>query len=108
MYWEKCSVTGYDNIDFLIASQIKPWRDSTPDEALDMTKRLLLSPNLDRVFDRGFISFKSSGHIILSRILTEQDIHHLSLSKNMKIFDWLPQHESFMSYHRSEIFMDDT
>ena len=33
--WGKCSVTGFRETSFLIASHIKPWKDSEPNERLD-------------------------------------------------------------------------
>ncbi|MCI6530224.1 MAG: HNH endonuclease, partial [Mesosutterella sp.] len=56
-FWhEKCAVTGFSNPDMLLASHIKPWRLSDNCERLDPCNGLLLSPALDRAFDRGFIT----------------------------------------------------
>ena len=48
----------------LIASHIKPWKDSDENERLDIDNGLLLCPNHDKAFDRGYISFDDNGLII--------------------------------------------
>ena len=64
--WQGCSVTAFNQLDLLIASHIKPWRDCSTSEAIDVTNGLLLIPNLDRAFDKGYISFDTDGGIIRS------------------------------------------
>jgi len=54
---DHCRITGVSNIKHLRASHIKPWSASTNDEKLDGFNGLLLSPHVDHLFDRGFISF---------------------------------------------------
>ena len=62
-----CSVTGCEQLDILIASHIKPWsKCPTSKEATDMMNGLLLIPNLDSLFDKGFISFDNDGAILFS------------------------------------------
>lgn len=48
----KCAVTGFDKLELLIASHIVPWKDSTNIERLDVENGILLSPNLDALFDQ--------------------------------------------------------
>ena len=50
----------------LLASHIKPWRDSNHQERLDKFNGLLLLANLDKAFDLGFISFDDSGKVPIS------------------------------------------
>jgi len=106
-HWEGCSVTGYDNTNLLIASHIKPWRDCSHSEALNMTNGLLLQPNLDLAFDRGFISFDNTGHIIFSPQLSDDDANALGISRSMKLRWCYPQHEDFLEYHRDNVFRKD-
>jgi hypothetical protein len=56
-----CRITFVDNPTHLIASHIKPWRESTNEERLHEGNGLLLTPTVDHLFDRGFISFQDSG-----------------------------------------------
>ncbi|MEG3057297.1 MAG: HNH endonuclease signature motif containing protein [Methanoculleus sp.] len=65
-YWKRCAVTGCDSIALLRASHIKPWRDSDNAERLDAYNGLLLAPNLDSAFDKGYISFDDSGEMLIS------------------------------------------
>jgi hypothetical protein len=52
----------------LRASHCKPWRDSTNEERLDGENGLLLTPSIDHLFDRGFISFRSDGRLLVSPV----------------------------------------
>ena len=52
---------------FLRASHIKPWRAcETAEERLDPYNGLALAPHLDQLFDQGYITFDTSGSLILS------------------------------------------
>ena len=59
-----CRVTGLARQEFLIASHIKPWRDCDHQERLDGANGLLLSPHIDKLFDRHWISFDRDGHLL--------------------------------------------
>lgn len=106
-YWNSCSVTGATCIQFLRASHIKPWRNSSNDERLDLFNGLLLAPNLDSVFDAGFISFDSQGKILLSEALSGASAYQLHISHKMKINSRLltHQHRDFLDYHRTHIYV---
>lgn len=62
-----CEVTGVDNRAMLIASHIHPWAadDATNKDRLDPNNGLSLTPNLDKLFDRGFISFDDEGRLLV-------------------------------------------
>jgi hypothetical protein len=55
---ETCALTGLDVPEMLIASHIKPWRDSSNSERLDPMNGLLLVAHADRLFDRYLMSFQ--------------------------------------------------
>lgn len=101
VHWTCCAVTGFSDISLLIASHIKPWKKSTDSERLDQWNGLLLSPNLDKAFDKGFITFEPCGAIRLSPLLSEPA--KLGISPSMKI-SLKPQHEKYMAHHRAEEF----
>ena len=71
-----CSVTGSMIQGAIRASHIKPWRESSNRERLDPNNGLPLIASLDALFDAGFISFESSGKLIVSSKVstTERDI----------------------------------
>ncbi|WP_232729760.1 HNH endonuclease [Herbaspirillum huttiense] len=100
-YWKACSVTGYTDINLLVASHIKPWAVSSNKERTDVFNGLLLLPNLDRAFDQGYISFEDSDQIIISTSLCE--VATLGISANMRV-NLHPEHLGYMQYHRQYRF----
>lgn len=68
---KQCALCGVDDGRFLIASHIKPWSESTNEERLDVNNGLLLCPNHDSLFDKGFISFDKEGKLLISDSLNE-------------------------------------
>ena len=62
-----CPITGVASPAFLRASHIKPWRAcETAEERLDPYNGLALAPHIDQLFDQGYITFDTSGSLILS------------------------------------------
>lgn len=100
-HWTGCAVTGFSDTSLLVASHIKPWKKSTNSERLDQWNGLLLSPNLDKAFDKGFITFETDGSIRLSPLFTEAA--KLGIMPTMKIA-LKPEHERYMEHHRNEEF----
>lgn len=103
-YWQGCSVTGCKQIELLRASHIKPWRDSSNTERLDVFNGLLLLPNLDACFDSGLISFDDNGEIIISSKLSETTLKQLGINSSMKLLRVEQSHKVFLSYHRENVF----
>ena len=98
-----CAVTGYKNSQFLIASHIKPWSKSENKEKIDGYNGLLLTPNFDRLFDRGFISFDQKGNTLLSHKLAKADVEFLNIpSKSCLEFN--SSHQYYLEFHRDTIF----
>ena|ERR1700688_3467964 len=64
----RCRITGVTNPIHLRASHCKPWRDSSNEERISGENGLLLTPTMDHLFDRGFISFEDSGLLIVSPV----------------------------------------
>jgi putative restriction endonuclease len=100
-YWQACAVTGYRDTGLLVASHIKPWRDCTSSERLNPYNGLLLTPNLDKAFDSGLVTFTKKGPIALSPLLTEPE--SLGITPAMRV-ELTAQHEPFMSFHRDAVF----
>ncbi len=101
-YWkEECAVTQAKNTSMLLASHIKPWSMSNDFERMDRFNGLLLSPNIDRAFDLGLISFDSHGQILFSPKL--EDKQDFGLNDKMKIkIDH--QHQYYLEFHREFVF----
>lgn len=102
-YWKGCAVTGYKKHSMLIASHIKPWRESNNQERLDKYNGLLLIPNLDKAFDTGFISFDRNGKILISEVLESPKI--LGIEDDMKI-RFEKSHQPYLEYHRDMVFFN--
>jgi len=103
-YWRKCCLTGCDLPDVLRASHIKPWRDCSNAERLDMYNGLLLSPNMDVLFDKGFISFKDTGEILISPQLPEPVLKSLGGNAKMRVV-LKPEHAKYLAHHRANQFI---
>jgi hypothetical protein len=101
LYWKGCSVTGFKETSLLVASHIKPWSVSNNKERLDPFNGLLLTPNLDKVFDLGLISFDQTGKIMISPFLRETE--KLGISATFTLLMSV-RHEPYMKFHRKEVF----
>lgn len=99
-----CRLTGVENIKHLRASHIKPWKASSDSEKIDGNNGLLLSPHVDHLFDRGFISFKSSGDLIISKELNPVVLNQWSLSTIENVGSFNPRQAEFIEYHRDVVF----
>ena len=102
--WGSCSVTGYPGTTMLLASHIKPWSSSTNHERLDANNGLLLTPNLDRAFDLGLLTFNSDGVIQLSAHLREPKL--LGIDPSMRLRE-MKMTAGYLDYHRSTVFSSD-
>ena len=104
----KCAVTGVDDASWLIASHIKPWRESSSQERVDPRNSLLLSPNYDKLFDRGVISFSpDNGRIILPETLTYplwKNLERLGIDDE-KHLEFVPDGtDKYLDYHRKRVY----
>ena len=101
-----CSVTGCRIDEVLIASHIKPWRDCTENnEWLNPYNGLLLVPNLDSLFDKGYISFSDDGVIMISNKIGASEYKSLGINTKMRLRFVLEEHKAFLQYHRENIFL---
>lgn len=104
----RCRLTGIENPSLLIASHIKPWRVcATANERLDGANGLLLAPHVDRLFDRGLISFTASGCVIVSPRLEPVDLDRLGLRdacmRNCGAFT--ERQDNYLSFHRGSVLL---
>ncbi|MFD3003090.1 HNH endonuclease [Pontibacter toksunensis] len=102
--WRRCSVTDSNLIEILVASHIKPWRESNNRERLDLYKGLLLTPDLDSLFDKGLINFGDDGAIMLPKKLSKQACNILNLTTNIKLRHVFEQNLPYLRFHRESIF----
>lgn len=114
-----CRLTGITNPALLIASHIKPWRVcKTATERLDGANGLLLTPDADHLFDRGFISFEPNGEVLVSPRVPDDDLRRLGFEQLMRqrygmrdqaaVWQAGPfeaAHNGYLDYHRSQVFI---
>ncbi len=102
-YWGGCSVTGCREHSLLIASHIKPYSECRPYERYDLYNGLLLTPNLDRLFDRHLISFDEQGKIMVSSSLNSDDLACLGISGEERLVGERldDRHEEYLVLHRA-------
>ena len=103
-----CRLTNVENPRLLIASHIKPWRlCANAGERLDGANGLLLTPHVDRLFDRGLVSFSDNGAVIISSHLDRADLERLGLlqacAKNCGPFD--SRQATYLAFHRETVFL---
>lgn len=100
----KCRMTGLDDPQYLIASHIKPWRDCTDREKLDGCNGLLLSPHVDRLFDRGLISFADDGTFLRSTKLSMDVLSSWGLDQVTNVGPFNVAQAAYLAQHRATIF----
>lgn len=102
--YKKCCLCGFDEPSLLIASHIKPWADSNPDERTDVNNGLLLCPNHDKLFDKFYISFDEKGHIVISNKLNETQQELMNVNSSMTV-NMSEQTKTYMEYHRRKLLV---
>jgi 5-methylcytosine-specific restriction protein A len=103
--WEyQCAVTGFRELDVLIASHIVPWANASDDERLDVHNGILLSPTYDALFDKHLISFEKSGAIILSDKIETQAFHRIGVTGKERIQDFSQGNLDYLLRHQETFF----
>jgi len=103
----RCRLTGVLNPTHLIASHIKPWRESSDEERLAGANGLLLTPTIDHLFDRGFISFADDGEVLVSPVADPDSLPKMGvpLERRLQTGSFNSDQRHFLEYHRKEIFL---
>jgi hypothetical protein len=106
-YWGgACAVTGVDQPAVLRASHAKPWAVCGDDkERLNVFNGLLLTANLDALFDRGLITFDDEGVLRCSSLFTHGQLTSLQLMSDLRL-RWIAlEHQPFLAWHREKVFV---
>jgi Predicted restriction endonuclease len=101
-----CPFTRIYDEKLLVASHIKPWKESSMQEKIDPNNGIILTPTYDKLFDRGYISFNDDGTLLVSSKISKKVQKILGLVAGEKI-DGLKLPEAkkvFLEYHRKHIF----
>jgi len=102
-----CRITRVDNPVHLIGSHIKPWRDSSNAERLHGENGLLLTPSIDHLFDRGFISFEGTGELLVSERADEASLRRMGIrvGEKLNVGSFTRQQKSYLEFHRESVFL---
>ena len=104
---KRCRVTGVTAAEFLRASHAKPWRDSSNEERLDGENGLLLTPDVDLLFDRGFISFENNGDVVVSPVADRGEMLKMGLSDHVlgNVGTFTTRQREYLDFHRDMVFL---
>ena len=100
--WQgQCALTGVKNPVLLVASHIEAWCLADNSARLDPDNGLLLATHVDRLFDRGLISFADDGKLLVSSRLSDQDRSVFGLDQFVGISTLTSGNRQYLAKHRS-------
>jgi HNH endonuclease len=102
-----CRITGVTYQAHLFASHIKPWRESTNEERLNGENGLLLTPSIDHLFDRGFISFEDNGELLVSDVAHKESVQRMGVNTErvVRVGKFSEGQKTFLAHHRRFAFL---
>jgi len=105
---QHCRITKVDQIEHLVASHCKPWRDSNHQERLDGENGLLLTPSIDHLFDRGFISFEDNGRLLISKVAHRPSLAKMGVPAEQSVYvgTFTEGQRKYLDFHRDEVFLE--
>lgn len=108
MIESSCRVTRVNRARHLVASHTKPWRDCSNEERLDPENGFMLTPNVDHLFDKGFISFENNGSLIISPVNHTETINRMGIStdKLTNVGSFTSGQKHYLDFHRECILLD--
>lgn len=112
-YHRRCCVTGISESKLLIASHIKPWRDSdVKTERTNPRNGLCLNALHDKAFDQGLITLNDKYELVLSDRINacemDEETRDWFISyagKQISLPDKFMPSKEFIHYHNDVIFM---
>ena len=106
---QRCRITGVERVEHLVGSHCKPWRDcSSNQERLDGENGLLLTPSIDHLFDRGFISFENDGRLLISRVAHKESLRRMGVPVDTahNVGGFSEGQKRYLDYHRDSVFLE--
>jgi predicted restriction endonuclease len=101
--YEHCIVTGIKDKSLLIASHIIPWKESDNKKRVDKYNGLLLSPHIDKLFDRHLISFTDDGQIYVKDENIKQILRTWSIDISKKYIKFTDMTKNYLKEHRKKV-----
>ena len=101
----QCRITKVNRPEHLIASHCQPWRDSSNDQRLDGENGLLLTPTIDHLFDKGFISFEGNGRLIISPVAHRPSLIKMGIDvdHSVNVGAFSEGQRRFLDYHQQNV-----
>jgi len=99
-----CRVTQVTAEKLLVASHIKPWKSSTNEERMSGNNGLFLSPHVDALFDKGYITFAPTGRIEVSPQLDKDVLTRWKIDPKQNVGKFNSEQKYFLEYHEKEVF----
>ena len=99
-----CRVTHVDEPRHLKASHIKPWSQSSDAERLDGSNGLLLSPHIDHLFVRGYITFSRSQELIVVPEVRVKLLDAWGIDAGVRVGEFSRDQGAYLDYHRTNVF----
>jgi hypothetical protein len=100
-----CRITRVERAEHLIASHVQPWRDSSNEQRLDGENGLLLTPTVDHLFDKGFISFEDSGQLIVSPVADQRSLKRMGIDAQgrVNVGAFSEGQRRYLDFHRENV-----
>lgn len=101
-----CPFTMISDERLLVASHIKPWAASNDEEKIDPNNGYILSPLYDKLFDKGFITFTKTRHVVISNYISPLQWKKIGL-KGSEFIQTLPMDEKrieYLEFHHDAVF----
>ena len=101
-----CPFTMISDERLLVASHIKPWAASSDEEKIDPNNGFILSPLYDKLFDKGFITFTKTRHVVISNYIAPFQWRRIGL-KGGEFLQGLPMDDKraeYLEFHHDAVF----
>jgi len=69
---------------------------------------LMLTPSIDHLFDRGFISFEDSGRLLVSPVADQTSLAKMAIEINetVNVGVFSSGQREYLDFHRNDIFLE--
>ncbi|MGE3773301.1 MAG: HNH endonuclease [Gammaproteobacteria bacterium] len=83
----------------------RPWRDSGNADRLAGENGLLLTPTVDHLFDKGFISFEGGGRLIVSPVADRASLMKMGIDPGtaINVGSFSQEQRRFLDYRRENV-----